>query len=503
LAEGESFKLGVATPLKNNKFKFGQNKSVKLKTAYDNVNRAFSVVVDKTIYPDLPNFLQYNDQILLGPSSLSADKGERENVLISGVEVNTDHYIHFKYKNILNNGFQASDDITFYGTGLAGGWKVPTDPDILPQGIKNGPISRQEFNDYLIGTVDIVDGKYQITIIFNSHVNSGIIDYGFILDLINQNIGLFDYIITPINSSNNSVIGLLLNGSGDNHYYCLIGDYHIGGWRKGFAQRIRIKISYGMSSKRIIYQDLLSYNASTKFGEQSLLVPYQYYKIGGRVWIDTSQLGGIIEYGTSNNWTLNLRLIPNDNWRTSSEIISVPLATLNSQCNKWVEFSTVALLQSNISHNSSAKLEVWLQNDGLGSSGGGYYGDVILYLDELYIEHAGGVNYANTDGCLDFGRYLVWPEQGSLDVSRLSGKINFDRKDEKYRLKAKLNHVSQAFWDQLEILREWQQRGFLLNLHSYINDIPYVLTGKMNIRDFKKDSWHLDYRSFTFEFTEE
>jgi hypothetical protein len=184
------------------------------------------------------------------------------------------------------------------------------------------------------------------------------------------------------------------------------------------------------------------------------------------------------------------------------ESLFVTFANLPSHNDTWTEFSTVGLLKSGISNESPPSLNIWFGNNGIVANNAGALN---LYIDDLFVEHAGGVQYANVDGCLDFGRYSLWPDEESIKIEKVTreGTSSLYGQKERYVVSCRFNFASQAFWDQFELLMEWQEKGFLLNLHPYINDLPNSLMGRVTIKDYAKDNWDLSLRSFTMEFTEE
>jgi hypothetical protein len=508
MAQGNSFELAVALPIKNNKFEFGQIKTALISEALS-TNTSKSVKYSNLLYPGLQNHIQYGDSIMLGPSSNPSYKDERESLIVSGVEAwqPGEYKIHLKRKANTNK-FNAGDQITAYTTGLAGGWEIPSGMSsfVKAMGIKNGPISQQKAVVYnnsegVVGTVTGSGGKYRLSINRDGMGSQ----FGFGLDLLDYD--YLEYLLSPLNSNNYMEFGITQVPSPTASFKVLLGDSHRGGYRKDYAQRLDLDLIKGMWNGAIIRQKLLFYGNSSDYLQDSLLIPYQYYRIGGRAYIDT--LHSSIPHG--GGWNFYLMLRPHENVRPDSgndEEVLIKIGESSSNMNSWFNFSTIGMLKSGISPLSPPQLVVWFQNSSMGAGDGqadGYnYGKLHLYLDELWVEHAGGINYANTDGCLKFSRYNVWPEQGSIELGKIavSDTESLDRTRSKQYFKARFDYVSQTFWDQLQRIISWQERGFLLNLHPYINDMPNTLTGKISISDVRKDSWDLTLRSFTLEFLE-
>jgi hypothetical protein len=489
--QGDSWSIGVAINLKNNQFKLGQTKTARISQAV----KECQAIIYEDIYPDMVQYLQYGDSVLLGPSSVDDYKGETEHLLVSGLleeglSAGTS-LIPFLQKR--QNSYFPGDLITFYGTGLAGGWIIGDKDFVLSQGIKNGIVSQQlkYVDTFSYGTSN---SKYYLDATLPAT------SFRFGIDLIRDDFEFMEYIITPISDNNHILIatqstdGVTAGVSG-----ILLGDYHRGGWRKENAQRLRLNIQTDSESQLILRQNLLQYNQSTDYFLESLLIPYQYYRMGGKVYLDNSR-----STLTYTNWKLEMILRNNQDYRFTSEMIVIDILD-GANLNEWIDFQGIGLLKSGISNSSTPSLDIWFENDGIAAKeGGGDYDYTMLYIDELWLEHGGGVNYANVDGCLDFGRYNVWPEQQSIEMNEIEvNSTNLYMPIKKHIIKARFNFVSQEFWDQLELILEWQKKGHCLNLHTNLNDYPYVMTGKIYIREFKKDSWDLTMRSFILEFIEE
>lgn len=505
MAQGDSWQLAVAVPLKNNHFEYGQNyvtllnEGISPNAQYIKVSRDFESARD---------ILQFRDQILIGPSSNSSDKGETEHMSVSGMYLD---YTNSPKIYLLNKdntyNYEVGDRVSFYGTGCAGGWDILGDQQyIKAEGIQKGAISRHIWtgfsqdlysNGQAAGTYRYFHNGGNPYILFRLAENDG--DFSFLLDL-NETYGnRIQYLMDPVYTDDNkkwSRFAMSVGSSGQ-AISALYGDYHIGGYRKSYAQRIAIVMSGSTPTGQFFRQELTR-SGTESLRDRALLIPYQYYRVGGRVYFDTSFTSQTFR----DTYNIYLGLKASQNTRDIGDTEHVNLeVTSTGNSDKWYNFSTVGLLDSGIHKSSSPCLSFWFQNNGIAS----YKGELIMYVDELWAEHAGGVNYANIDGCLDFGRYSVWPDEDSLKIDKVprEGTTSLYGRKDRWVISCRLNYVSQTFWDQFEIIREWQEKGFLLNLHTYINDIPYTLTGRVEVKEYAKDNWDLDLRSFTMEFIEE
>lgn len=510
--QGNSWQLAVAVPVKNHKFEFGQNYVCVLQAGID--ANAQYIQIDNSVYTGADLIIQHRNQILLGPSSHPDNRGATEHVTVSGAYPlptagNTKFYLlnkNNKYK------YDAGDRVSFYGTGLAGGWEVGvTDWKdaykrfFTAQGIQKGAISTNYW-PYFQRYFTVGEGQYWY---YNTASGTYMklhrisTDFEFILDLDSTYGNKIQYIIDPIYLESGGYYSRIAVEFQQylSDFYALLGDYHRGGWRKQYAQRIAIQIDDSTPQGFFFKQDLVK-AGSEDLRDRSLVIPYQYYRIGGRTYIDATHCSAKVGY---DNYYMSMSLRPNEQSRDlggSFESVFVNFANATTDNDVWKTFSTVGLLKSGISNETPPSINLWFGNNGIVANNAG---PIILYIDDIFVEHAGGIQYANLDGCLDFGRYLVWPEEESIKIEKVNreGTSSLYGQKERYVITCRFNYVSQSFWDQFELLMEWQEKGFLLNLHPYINDLPNTLTGRVAIKEYAKDNWDLSLRSFTMEFTEE
>lgn len=73
---------------------------------------------------------------------------------------------------------------------------------------------------------------------------------------------------------------------------------------------------------------------------------------------------------------------------------------------------------------------------------------------------------------------------------------------ERWFLRSHFFAASQAFRKALKVFESWQERGYMLALHTYLPELPSVMIGKMRIIDRTKSIPTLDYFDFDFEFEE-
>lgn len=503
MAENDSWELGVAIPVKNNKFSFGTIGNGVLTsplTANESTGFLFNNELDY-----IHNSLQYNDVVLLGPSTNSSNLKEMEEVIVSGIELRTglDDKIHIRDKNN-QKLFNANDPFTFYGTGLSGNWEIVNDTFysyVQAEGLRRGLISKQQ-----VGTFSEITEPYTTPgqyIVMSTGLSAYAIfcipssEYGVGLNLLNSTM---DYIKAPLKVGTlyKTVEFGLINHSMTGTQYMQYGDYHRGGWRKDFAQRIRLKLGSDTPSGVFFKQNLIDFGSadSSNIREKTTLIPYAYYRMGGTLLLEQHH-----NLAYNSDYNINAVVYPNSNVKSEDEVIRKDILNgSGAYINRWSRFQHVQLLESGISNISEAFIGLEIENN---ISTPAYVGDTVLYLDELWLEHSGGVKFGDEDGCLKFNRFYQWPEENSLTITnKEKGEFGLAKDRILKVVTAKFNYCSQVLWDQIELLLSWQDRGYLLNLHPNIDDLEYTLTGKLTVKDYKKDHWDLSLRSFTLEFEE-
>src|SRR5690606_40124130 len=86
---------------------------------------------------------------ILGPSSHNDHKGEKEHVIVSGAYTFSSFVERISSLEKANEHlYNVGDNLSFYGTGLAGGWEIESPTFVQSQGIKTGMISQQLVHSY-------------------------------------------------------------------------------------------------------------------------------------------------------------------------------------------------------------------------------------------------------------------------------------------------------------------------------------------------------------------
>lgn len=117
------------------------------------------------------------------------------------------------------------------------------------------------------------------------------------------------------------------------------------------------------------------------------------------------------------------------------------------------------------------------------------------------------------------GYYQIpdYPDWGSVECERrgamksailanntleLTSGDGWQERNKKWQISAEFSNISQAVWNMLRRYENFQDRGFSLNLHCYIDDIPWSLTGHMTLFDLGKKGAFLSQHNFGFLFEE-
>ncbi|MHA1931941.1 MAG: hypothetical protein ACW96X_05335 [Promethearchaeota archaeon] len=501
MAQGDSWKLGVAAPVKNHKFEFGQSQ---YSTLQSNITaNAILIPLPTASDPQIRDKVQYNDTVLLGPSSNAANDGERETILTSGMDSgDPTGNLHSLTKNNTYL-YDTGDPVMFYGTGMAGGWDIPSGVTYCEaQGINRGLISTNDWMTYTKIANDSDPAQGQFSWYNNSgdsfvRLQRSINRYGGIIDMVSSYF-TNGYVIEPVDENNEAWLHVPSEPDGNKAFQH--GDWHRGGWRKDQAQRLEITLDDAMSSSRFFETDLIrAGNGSVR--QRAQVIPWQYYRIGGRVYFDTTKM----TYTFGDGFNIYLLLMPHQYGTDYNfpEYITATVGTSGTDTDQWIEFSTVGALKGGLRETYPPKLAFWMQNNAI--SGASANDRLIMYIDDAYAEHAGGVNYAATDGCLDFGRYNQYIDHDSLKINYIkrTNSQSLYGKNDRLVIEGQLSFMSQDFWDALDTIMHWQFRGFPLNLHMNTNDLPHSIMGKMQLDNIVKDNWDLSLRSCTFKFIED
>ena len=170
----------------------------------------------------------------------------------------------------------------------------------------------------------------------------------------------------------------------------------------------------------------------------------------------------------------------------------------------WTEYTSSAFLANNATGTPYIQLE-------FSETGGETMTDI--EVDDIFLEHADGTD----DAANGFWEFDEFPDRASITYELVEPHRNqrlpvntlrhFDSaglgdRTRKHVFNCEFSSVTQTFIDNLMILRDWSQRGWLLNLHTGIDALPPTLTGIMDFRLISKDHWDLTRSRITFSFLE-
>lgn len=136
-------------------------------------------------------------------------------------------------------------------------------------------------------------------------------------------------------------------------------------------------------------------------------------------------------------------------------------------------------------------------------------------IDCVWLEHAKGTTAASS-GFYTFTEVpnlgIQWGREQQFSSRRLANNTlrryassGAGQKSRKHFAEMQFSWASQAFWDTLMVFQNWQEQGQLLSFHPFIDDLPPVMVGVMDIIEnnkAKKEQWDLAQHSFTLIFME-
>ena len=324
------------------------------------------------------------------------------------------------------------------------------------------------------------------------------------------------------------------------------GFYHEGGLYSPYAQSLGV---FGNKRKEISASDhttrgeLIQYltvnrgalsdsNVSgDKFNPAEVTLPsHTFYRMGCvfKGWIQPGDAGCTVHANSA--WSM--RLLSGHRFNNASLISMDLIGATRGQgrdISDWTEQSTsgyVGQVQPFMSDNTSTiethyypqlSIKGNMQSGSYGDSAHGYTGTQgFLLLDNVYLEHQGDLGEA--EDTLGYITLNSRPELGTVNYRILSnpGEKEITMSDNtqyrvdvsgtgdrlRYSLSASFVNISQDDWEKIQGLLRWQRNGYMLTLHPYLDDLPNVLVGYLNIKSIQKNFWDLSRRSFQFEFKE-
>lgn len=185
------------------------------------------------------------------------------------------------------------------------------------------------------------------------------------------------------------------------------------------------------------------------------------------------------------------------NWGTDTEITSINQSD-------WISYEDTITSPSSIGDNWKLYLKIMSLSS---SESAG------VNVDNIYFEHAKETD----DESLGVYTFDDYPAFGSRKFQFIRGRshkrlrnnflISNDStgggdKTKKLVISANFKDVSSTLRDNLEILLDWQDRGFPLILHHDIPQISTNLYGFLTIKDTNLTHWSSNYCSFNLTFEE-
>tara|TARA_R100000458_G_C8278547_1_gene255114 strand:- start:33666 stop:35780 length:2115 start_codon:yes stop_codon:yes gene_type:complete len=325
-------------------------------------------------------------------------------------------------------------------------------------------------------------------------------------------------------------------------YSGLYGFYHPGGYKNNYGQKLvvsdhtnyrHIDGSDSLTTGKIVQYLTTNRAAMDEKNPQPVqgesksipLVGNTYYRLGCIYKAEIYEGGSTTVGDPASNWYLSLNMNEDVGISTNAlDPINLKLGLLAGM-NTWVGWTegtsqgylgNVALDMDDYvdSGKKAPNLEItgYMKTNEYDSAGLGVVGE--LTIDNIYLEHQGDLE-GTQDG---FITLQTLPEIGSINFSTVSSdgiktlrltnnsifKVDTSGYGERirWRMDCDFANVPQSDWDAIQHLLRWQRAGHRLTLHPYIDDLPPVMVGYMEITNVQKSHWDLTRRTFHFSFEE-
>jgi hypothetical protein len=244
------------------------------------------------------------------------------------------------------------------------------------------------------------------------------------------------------------------------------------------------------------------------------------YRIGARYYIafrSSNSDGGV--YTSSDYSTMQPIISLDSDVYTSEQMINLAywfnVSSIDTSNSKHKYYNFNAKISNTLVDSTNLRDGARLLKLGLKatSANPSLTNHLIIGLEDIYWEHSGGVE--STLGCILLPNA---PDRNSINIGCVEEELNIDRAanndgflsftrgnpnaNRKYTLACNFNDVPLAIYNKLKIIETFQNDGFLINLHTHLNEFPQVLTGYMTIKNIKKSNPLFGLVSFEFYFEE-
>lgn len=504
MAVTDAWQMGVALPIRNHKFRHGTWKSTTLSADADAT--ASLSTTDTT--PNLDLIAKRDDSVIVGPSGDSSYTGKSETGQVSSLTSTS-----ITLKSAMSNNYDSGDSVRVYGTALAGGWTISetgSNQIVVPKSIS------ADTGAFMKGKVD----NYAQRIVMD-FANGDFATYNQMYGNLQWNFGS-----NPFLPFYHYRAGMLFKSVG---YNTDKSGTVTGG--------ITIKLQDGQ--RQFVFGTTKDFTNSSW---TELTTATNTKDIPSSLQLDTAGNGYVLIYVSSvDNTNVYADLFIDDVYVEHAHGTTA-VATLTKSIDLSTQLRTVGGLNVLTAENFEADEKVYLIDEA-----NGIYGEAVIETvlssniwqavsflgttmnfyswddtNKKYVEldtssvtlPAGTRVQQANPGVFTFTEY---PMQNTIRIDELDTEArirladgsfkNFypmsdADKSKLFQITCRFANVSETFWNKLMVLRDWQRRGNLLNLHPKHNDLPTVMTGYMSINNVVKDHWDLTRRSFDLTFTE-
>ena len=152
--------------------------------------------------------------------------------------------------------------------------------------------------------------------------------------------------------------------------------------------------------------------------------------------------------------------------------------------------------------------ELSIQKDG---------GSTYIAVSDIFLEHCYNSVAGTEISSNGYYEFADFPAMGSVKIQTKTGtkfiakpnqtvalfdSTGWGERVEKYEVSANFALVEIDFYNKIREFERIQRNGFVLNLHTYLDELPTCLTGYITIGNVDRTHWNLGLVNFTLSFTE-
>ena len=466
------FQLAVAVPIKNHKFRWPVRNVSTLSSAATSGTKTLSINDSSNYYKTI----DYGDSIAIGESSNSSYSGKSEVGTVSSFSY-ASNILTIVLEDAITNSYASGDTVTLYGSKHPNNWTFASD---------RTPV-----------TILPPDGGYSDRYALFQYAPAGGTTFGGV-----------NYAMTlgDLKKSTAYRFGM--------HY-----KYDV--YNHSGNARLNVQISDGISmfmGENVTGSDVLSWTEYALYGnitnaDLSAATGHSfsiYQKLGDTtdnsfMWVDDVYLEHAdiyphVPFKYDSSISVGIaNLFDNTVFSVGDTIIVHALVEADDGTSSYENFvTTISALSTN---NQSIFYGVPLGVSGTikAEDSNGSYVSWVTKMSNGYYQFAdfpvlSSLNY-------DYVKTDKTVKTASNTLYNIGD--GFQDRTERMYLKCHFSNIGQDMWDKIMEFKRWQDRGYTLNLHPGVDDLPPVMTGYMTISGLTKSEHPLlTYRSFDFYFEE-